>query len=117
MTSDSLKLPKYGGASPHRAKLLEMRAQIDQMLGSELDAPPVSQPSPSRAWMRMSEFARTHHYSAKTVSQWVRLGMPHIGKRHHCRVNVRAAETWIAEDGPTKAAKAMGMLAHAKEFG
>jgi hypothetical protein len=103
-------------ASPRtadRAALLSVRAQIDQLLG---EAPPqVARDANTRSWMRISEFARAHRYSARTISQWCRLGMPHIGKGHHCRIDVRAAEAWIAAGGPRTAAMRMGMTAHARE--
>lgn len=94
--------------------LLQMRAQIDKLIGATSPTPaPV--PIDEVRWMRISEFARTHRYSPKTISQWCRLGMPHIGQGHHCRINVRDAEKWIADGGATRAAGAMGKLAHRKE--
>ena len=98
--------------SPARATLLQMRAQLDELLG---ETPPAPAPAAQAAWMRISEFAKTHRYSPKTVSQWCKLGMPHIGKGHHCRIDVRAAEKWIADGGATKAATTMGRVAHRKE--
>jgi hypothetical protein len=95
-----------------RAVLLQMRAQLDELIG---ETTPAVAPVTEATWMRISEFARTHRYSPKTVSQWCRLGMPHIGKGHHCRVDVRAAEKWIADGGATRAAATMGRIAHMKE--
>ena len=88
-----------------RATLLRVRERIEEMLS----AVPPSRPAAAvargaRDWMRICEFARTHHYSTKTVSQWCKLGMPHIGNGHYTRIDVREAEKWIADDGPTKAA-------------
>jgi hypothetical protein len=100
--------------TPTRTKLLQLRAQIDDLLGAGEPAPP----HPVEVlWMRISEFARAHRYSAKTISQWCRLGMPHIGQGHHCRINVRAAEKWIAEGGATRVAKIMGRVAHTRQTG
>lgn len=100
--------------SPARATLLQMRAQLDELLG-ETTTPALAPAAPQAAWMRISEFAKTHRYSPKTVSQWCKLGMPHIGKGHHCRIDVRAAEKWIADGGATKAATTMGRIANMKE--
>ena len=105
-------------ANDHRAKLLQMRAQIEEMLDETAnESSKKASPREALTWMRISEFARTHRYSTKTVSQWCRLGMPHIGKGHYCRIDVRAAEAWLAADGPKRAAMNMGRLAHAKKVG
>ena len=100
-------------SASRRAALLQVRERIDEMLAYTSPSAPAVEPT----WMRISQFARTHHYSAKTVSQWCRLGMPHIGSGHHCRIDVRAAQKWIAEDGPRNAAMRLGMLAHTREAG
>lgn len=102
------------GMSVGRAVLLQMRAQLDELI-SETPTTPARAPADEVRWMRISEFARTHRYSPKTVSQWCRLGMPHIGKGHHCRIDVRAAEKWIADGGAARAAATMGRVAHMKE--
>ena len=106
-------------SAANRAALVQLRdqvnAQIDALLDEAPDARtrPVSVPVQAEAvWMRMKQFATAFGYSPKAVSQWCKLGMPHIGKGHYCRIDVRAAKTWLQEGGPTKAAMLLGKHAH-----
>ena len=96
-----------------RDTLLRLRQELDALLE---ETPEGTEPAAADEilWMRINQFAKTHHYSSKTISQWVKLGMPHIGRGHYCRINVKAAEKWITEGGPTKAAMSLGMMARAR---
>lgn len=105
-------------SAANRAALVRLRDQIIAQIDALLeDAPEPSASSDERlraelAWMKMKEFATAFGYSTKAVSQWCKLGMPHIGKGHYCRIDVRAAKKWLEEGGPTQAAMLLGKNAH-----
>ncbi|KYG07417.1 hypothetical protein BE21_02465 [Sorangium cellulosum] len=65
-------------------------------------------------WLPIGKFARTYSYSTKSVSRWVRLGMPSVGKGRNCRIHVEGAVAWLGEGGPAKALKKRGADAHAR---
>jgi hypothetical protein len=100
----------------NRAALVQLREQVNAQIDALLDdapAPPAAVPARAESvWMRIKHFATAFGYSPKAVSQWCKLGMPHIGKGHYCRIDVRAAKTWLLEGGPTKAAMLLGKHAH-----
>lgn len=106
-------------SAANRAALVQLReqvnAQIDALLEDAPDTRTARTVTPVHAesvWMRIKHFATAFSYSSKAVSQWCKLGMPHIGKGHYCRIDVRAAKTWLQEGGPTKAAMLLGKHAH-----
>ena len=105
-------------SAANRAALVQLRDQVNAQFDALLDeapdapAPPTKPRSTVADWMRMKNFAAAFGYSPKTISQWCKLGMPHIGKGHYCRIDVRAAKKWLEEGGPTRSARLMGAHAH-----
>ena len=104
-------------SAANRAALVQLRDQVNAQIDALLDEAPDARTGPAAVhaesvWMRMKQFATAFGYSPKAVSQWCKLGMPHIGKAHYCRIDVRAAKTWLQEGGPTKAAMLLGKHAH-----
>jgi hypothetical protein len=108
-------------SAANRAALVQLRDQVNAQIDALLDDAPAAPEAPAQAtkphsivadWMRMKNFAAAFGYSPKTISQWCKLGMPHIGKGHYCRIDVRAAKKWLEEGGPTRAARLMGAHAH-----
>jgi hypothetical protein len=106
-------------SAANRAALVQLRDQVNAQIDALLDdapaapAPPAAVPARAESvWMRMKQFATAFSYSPKAVSQWCKLGMPHIGKGHYCRIDVPAAKTWLQEGGPTRAAMLLGKHAH-----
>jgi hypothetical protein len=103
-------------SAANRAALVQLREQVNAQIDALLDDAPAAPAAVSvraeSVWMRMKHFATAFGYSPKAVSQWCKLGMPHIGKGHYCRIDVRAAKTWLQEGGPTKAAMLLGKHAH-----
>jgi hypothetical protein len=105
-------------SAANRAALVQLREQVNAQIDALLEdapEPPASSAERLRAelvWMKIKQFATAFGYSSKAVSQWCKLGMPHIGKGHYCRIDVRAAKKWLEEGGPTKAAMLLGKHAH-----
>jgi hypothetical protein len=97
-----LQLSAYGVPpmrTKDRATLLRLRQELDALL-EETPAGTAPAAADEVRWMRIKQFAQEHSYSSRTISQWLKLGMPHIGRGHHRRIDVKAAEKWIAEGGP-----------------
>jgi hypothetical protein len=63
--------------------------------------------------MKVSAYARSRGYAARTVSRYCQLGMPSVGRGKARRVLVHEADQWIASGGAAAAAKAEGGKAHA----
>lgn len=63
--------------------------------------------------MKVSAYARSRGYAARTVSRYCQLGMPSVGRGKARRVLVHEADEWIASGGAAAAAKAEGGKAHA----
>jgi hypothetical protein len=85
---------------------------------AELGAAPrtPAQPAPGEQprWLAIGRFAKEYKYSTRSVSRWVKLGMPHVGSGRNCRINVAAALLWIEDGGPAKAIRKLGADAHAR---
>lgn len=50
-------------------------------------------------WLSQKRFAERYGYASRTVSRWVRLNMPHIGRGKNCRIHVAGALRWLNEGG------------------
>ncbi len=79
-----------------------------------------ARPAPAAAsveqprWLPIGRFAEAYNYSTRSVSRWVKLGMPHVGSGRNCRINVVAALRWIEDGGPKNAIRELGADAHAR---
>jgi hypothetical protein len=95
-----------------------LKSIVDQFVQdvAESAAPRQDPPEDGPKWMRIKTFAEAHGYAPRTISRWVRLNMPHIGKGHSCRINVSAAIAWIANGGPTASARKLGFASHARSL-
>lgn len=49
------------------------------------------------SYAKLSEFAKARLYSATTVREWVREGLPRIGAGKSLRIIVEEADRWITE--------------------
>lgn len=80
------------------------------------EKPASAPPKEEAKWLRICAFAAAYGYSSRSVSRWVKLGIPHIGNGHNTRINVARALVWLADDGPSKAARRLGIESHAKSL-
>jgi hypothetical protein len=82
-----------------RARLLALRAELDDLLAEAGAEPTVA----SARFMKIPDFAEANGYSARTVRDYCDLGMPHRGEGRARRVLVQEAIAWIDDGGPRKA--------------
>lgn len=99
-----------------RAALLAAKQSCDDALRL-LPAPPAPESHPEREkqFMRVSAYAKSRGYIPGTISDWCKLGLPHIGQGQARRIRVREADDWIAAGGAKAAAAKAGALAFRKE--
>jgi hypothetical protein len=96
--------------------LLDAAARIVAEHDAPLVAPGIAPSAEAPEWMPIGKFAKRHGYAERTVSRWVRLGMPHVGRGRNCRINVSKARAWISEDGAKKAVLQLGQAAHLRSM-
>lgn len=84
-----------------RDRLLQMRTEIDQILGEMTDVP--RPPVPASRFMSVPQFATSRGFNARTVRDYCDLGMPHVGEGKGRRILVAEAVAWLENGGPKRA--------------
>lgn len=62
----------------------------------------------STEWLSQKAFAERFGYSPRSVSRWVKLGMPRRGQRKNSRIPVELALKWLDAGGASAVARRAG---------
>ncbi len=83
---DALRDPRVGA---------ELQAMIRKAVA---DAVTYATSSGAPKFERPEDFARRYKISARTVRNWLRLGLPHVKQGRAVRIDTDRADAWLADD-------------------
>lgn len=88
---------------------LQMKALADRIIATTEAKTQSSAKQPR--WVTVADFAKRTGYSRRTISNYIKMGMPTVGRGRGRRVILAAALAWIERGGPTAAATVKGKRA------